>query len=109
MHHKMPKHLRGQTPSPFAVNWWQWGQDDLQRQLSLVPVTGVARNVIIFIGDGMGVATEAAARILLAQERIVHPSDATLSWDSLPYTGVARVSFSVLHKLQRAIDLEILE
>ena len=93
--HPRPK-FNKPPPSTQAINWWQVGQDILNYRLSLVPVTSVAKNVIIFIGDGMGVATEAAARFLVAQRKGVHPIDGKFSWDDLPYTGVARVKIYII-------------
>jgi alkaline phosphatase len=44
----------------------------VRRNLALrnqIPVDGVAKNVILFVGDGMGISTITAARILEGQLR----------------------------------------
>ena len=54
---------------------------------------GVARNVVLFVGDGMGMSTVTAARFYMAQRRGLNIHDTVLSWEGFPYTGLARVSF----------------
>src|SRR3546814_9358067 len=39
------------------------GREELARKLAERPVEGKARNILIFIGDGLGVSTLTAARI----------------------------------------------
>jgi alkaline phosphatase len=43
--------------------WRNHGVKTLKDRLALQPNTKKAKNVILFIGDGMGVATHTAARI----------------------------------------------
>jgi alkaline phosphatase len=43
--------------------WRNYGVETLKERLALQPNTKKAKNVILFIGDGMGVATHTAARI----------------------------------------------
>ena len=43
--------------------WRNYGVKTLKERLALQPSTKKAKNVILFIGDGMGVATHTAARI----------------------------------------------
>lgn len=49
-----------------------------------------ARNVIIFIGDGMGVSTLAAARDLAGQKAGVDGASHRLSFERLPHTALSR-------------------
>ncbi|XP_067619437.1 membrane-bound alkaline phosphatase-like [Eurosta solidaginis] len=44
----------------------------------------MAKNVIMFLGDGMGIATHSAARNLLGDE------EQSLSFEKFPYTGLSR-------------------
>jgi alkaline phosphatase len=53
-----------------------------------------ARNVILFIGDGMGISTITAARILEGQRRGEPGEDNRLSFEEFPYTAFVR-TFSV--------------
>ena len=43
--------------------WRTYGANDLKARLALKENTKIAKNVIIFLGDGMGVQTHTAARI----------------------------------------------
>ena len=52
-----------------ADPYYTAGEAALARSLAVAPNTGRARNIILFIGDGMGISTITAARIFDAQER----------------------------------------
>lgn len=56
--------------------------DDTQR--------GAARNVILFVGDGMGLTTETAARILAGQQLGGNGEDHVLSFEAMPFAGFSR-------------------
>ena len=51
---------------------------------------GAAKNVILFVGDGMGISTVTAARILEGQQRGELGEENTLSFGHLPYVGLAK-------------------
>ncbi|MDF1763309.1 MAG: alkaline phosphatase [Oleibacter sp.] len=51
---------------------------------------GSAKNVILFIGDGMGIATITAARILEGQLRGESGEENQLSFDNFPFTGLSK-------------------
>ncbi|CAH0401073.1 unnamed protein product [Chilo suppressalis] len=51
---------------------------------------GVARNVIMFLGDGMSVPTLAAARTLLGQRQGRTGEEAQLSFETFPSVGLAK-------------------
>ena len=46
-----------------AKYWRRQGASEIQRMLQMEKYQGRAKNVIIFIGDGMGIQTHAMARI----------------------------------------------
>ena len=50
---------KAQAPHPPQVedSYFKAGQAELARRLAVKPVTGPAKNVILFVGDGMGVST----------------------------------------------------
>jgi alkaline phosphatase len=53
-------------------------------------MTGKARNVILFVGDGMSLTTVAAARILEGQ-RLGQPGEEhALSWEAFPFTAFSK-------------------
>ena len=54
------------------------------------PKPGRARNVILFVGDGMGIATITAARILEGQRRGDSGEQNHLSFEDFPYSALVR-------------------
>lgn len=54
------------------------------------PRPGRARNVILFIGDGMGIATITASRILEGQRRGESGEQNHLSFEDFPYSALVR-------------------
>ena len=54
----------------------------------------MAKNVILFVGDGMSQQTQTAARILKAQyfeDNFIDPESQYLSFERLPHTGHSKV------------------
>lgn len=51
-----------------------------------------ARNIIIFVGDGMGIQTVTAGRIYKGQQRGRSGEEEELVWDTFPNTGFSKVS-----------------
>ena len=49
-----------------------------------------AKNIILFVGDGMGVSTVTAARILEGQLKGMQGEENNLSFDLFPFTGLAK-------------------
>ena len=49
-----------------------------------------AKNVILFVGDGMGISTLTAARILQGQNNNQHGEEGLLSFEAFPYTALAK-------------------
>ncbi|KAG8225733.1 hypothetical protein J437_LFUL012876 [Ladona fulva] len=54
---------------------------------------GVARNVVLFVGDGMGVSTVTAARILRGQQLGGSGEDHKLAFEKFPNLALAKVRF----------------
>ncbi len=53
-------------------------------------VPGGARNIILFVGDGMGISTVTAARIHAGQVRGVDGESHRLAMDTLPFAALAK-------------------
>ena len=74
--------------------WFEQGQSVLtQAELntqSLVNAKGKAKNVILFVGDGMGISTVTATRILAGQKLGKMGEEHQLSFDKLPYSGFVK-------------------
>tara|TARA_R110001583_G_scaffold7158_9_gene35740 strand:- start:5387 stop:7195 length:1809 start_codon:yes stop_codon:yes gene_type:complete len=51
---------------------------------------GKAKNVILFVGDGMGVSTLTAARILEGQRKGMLGEENSLSFEKFPFSGFAK-------------------
>ncbi|BFZ23531.1 hypothetical protein BsWGS_26569 [Bradybaena similaris] len=69
--------------------WYELAEEELKSTLEDRPM-GVAKNVILFLGDGMGVATVTAGRILAGQKIGKRGEEHKLSFDSFPYTGLSK-------------------
>ncbi|HEY5715399.1 MAG TPA: alkaline phosphatase [Psychromonas sp.] len=57
---------------------------------NIVTTRGKAKNIILFIGDGMGVSTITAARILEGQQKGMLGEENNLSFDKFPFVGFAK-------------------
>jgi alkaline phosphatase len=62
----------------------------LQERLQMTPNTNVAKNVILFVGDGMGVSTVTAGRIYEGQKRGVDGESNSLTMERLPYAALSK-------------------
>ncbi|MEQ1619338.1 MAG: alkaline phosphatase [Terricaulis sp.] len=60
------------------------------QRIAAIPSSPRARNVIIFIGDGMGVATVTAARIYAGQRQGRDGESYNLTLDTFPHTALSR-------------------
>ncbi|GAA4874633.1 alkaline phosphatase [Ferrimonas pelagia] len=70
--------------------WYQQGQDKVAQLQALTPITERARNVVLFVGDGMSVTTITAARILAGQLQGENGEGHMLSFDEFPYTAMVK-------------------
>ncbi|MGR8935820.1 MAG: alkaline phosphatase [Gammaproteobacteria bacterium] len=80
-------------PLAFAESPQQWysaGQNAVADALQLQPNRRRAKNVILFVGDGMGVGTVTAARILEGQLRGASGEENLLSFERLPYVALSK-------------------
>lgn len=75
-----------QTSEAYRVQ----AKAELERLSQATPVAGPARNVIIFIGDGMGVSTLTAARIHQGQSAGKDGESFVTAMDRLPHTALVK-------------------
>ncbi|MCE2597036.1 alkaline phosphatase [Motilimonas cestriensis] len=92
-----------------AINtWYEAGQAELAQaqqvftttnalaSMTLDPVksakisTKKAKNIILFVGDGMGISTVTAARILAGQKQGQTGEEYMLSFDQFPFTALSK-------------------
>ena len=52
---------------------------------------GIAKNVIFFLGDGMGLNSVTTARIYKGQKEGRSGEEEELAWDLLPFSGLSKV------------------
>lgn len=79
-----------QAQLPVASDWWQSGQAQLQALQAQKPRRGRAKNVILFVGDGMSIPTITAARIFDGQSRGEDGESNSLSFERFPYTALIK-------------------
>lgn len=86
------KHKFAATDAEF---WQNSARNYLRKVLAMNPAStdiGIARNVILFIGDGMGMSTITAARMFKGQLQGRAGEEEQLSFDMFPNVGLAKVS-----------------
>lgn len=75
-----------QTPQ----EWFGSGRQAVARLKALPRIDRQAKNVILFVGDGMGISTVTAARILAGQLRGESGEENLLSFETFPYVALSK-------------------
>ncbi|XP_076124131.1 alkaline phosphatase, tissue-nonspecific isozyme [Alosa pseudoharengus] len=71
--------------------WNTWAQRTLKQALQLQELnTKVAKNIILFLGDGMGISTVTAARILKGQLNGQSGEEYRMEMDKFPYVALSK-------------------
>ncbi|GAA6107885.1 alkaline phosphatase, tissue-nonspecific isozyme [Tachysurus ichikawai] len=70
--------------------WNSWAQRTLAKALEVEHNTNIAKNLILFLGDGMGVPTVTAARILKGQLNGQYGEEGQLEMDKFPYVALSK-------------------
>jgi alkaline phosphatase len=81
-----PAAARDESPG----QWYGDGQAELQRALQRKPIEGPVKNIVLFVGDGMGISTVTAARIFDGQLRGESGEENSLAFEQLPYLALAK-------------------
>ncbi|MBB5211615.1 alkaline phosphatase [Microbulbifer hydrolyticus] len=78
--------------SQRASSWYQNGEAAIARARDVVinNERGAAKNVILFVGDGMGISTVTAARILAGQLQGESGEEHQLSFEKMPFAGLIK-------------------
>lgn len=76
----------GETPQ----EWYSEGRATILEAEALEPIKTPARNVILFVGDGMGISTVTAGRIFEGQLRGGSGEENDLAFETLPYAALAK-------------------
>lgn len=70
--------------------YFKSAQAQLNERLALKPDTGTAKNIILMIGDGMGIPMITASRIYDGQKRGADGVSNKLAFETLPYAALSR-------------------
>lgn len=73
-----------------ADTWLRDGQAAIEQAKKTKPITKKAKNVILFVGDGMGITTLTAARIFEGQLRGGSGEENRLSFETFPYSALSK-------------------
>ena len=77
-----------ERPAGETAAWWF--RDGAAQAASRGAMAGRARNVILFVGDGMSLTTVAAARILDGQRKGQPGEENRLGWEDFPATALSK-------------------
>lgn len=88
--HHGHSYLQGAIPEHQKKNLWFEQAESSIKEKKLFRDKHKTKNVILFVGDGMGVSTVTAARILEGQIKGMQGEENNLSFDLFPYTGMAK-------------------
>ena len=78
-------------PAPRVDDWWKDGQNTLTSAMNQNSNTNVAKNVIIFIGDGMDITTITASRIYGGQKQGKSGEENKLTFEKFPNVALSKV------------------
>ena len=70
--------------------WYKAGQAELKAKLARKPITNTAKNVILFLADGNGVAAEYATRIFQGQQNGGYGDENIMAKEAMPYLALAK-------------------
>lgn len=73
-----------------ASTWIKKGQVALEAAQKITPNNNPAKNVILFVGDGMGISTITAARIFEGQQKGLDGEGNQLAFEKLPYVALSK-------------------
>lgn len=91
-------------PSEVSSSFWhEEAKAGIQQRLNRKPNVNVARNVIMFLGDGMSIPTLAAARTLMGQRNNKTGEETQMFMEAFPTVGLSKVISSKLGILYKSV------
>ncbi|XP_070492155.1 membrane-bound alkaline phosphatase-like [Chironomus tepperi] len=89
---KLKRDLKDQSQEQetFSSFWINEAQKKLQEQLNKKINTNIAKNVILFLGDGMSLSTITASRIYAGQRLKKSGEEYSLSFENFPFTALSK-------------------
>jgi len=89
-----PPHAAGAAGAPASASgpehWRQLGREALARAREIAPPGRPAKNLILFLGDGMSIETIVAAHILEGQRQGAPGEENRLAFESFPYVALVK-------------------
>ncbi len=82
--------VREPKPVQSADSYYQSGAAQLNTALKHQSITGRAKNIILMVGDGMGMSTVTAGRIFTGQANDVDGESYILNMEKFPHTALSR-------------------
>ena len=87
--------LTRNTSLPTLNTQSPWYQDGLETVMkasnrTMINTPGAAKNIILFVGDGMSITTVTAARIYAGQQNNQSGEESSLSFERFPWTGLSK-------------------
>lgn len=81
-----------EQPPKSAEDWYQQGESWLQSRLQQSNESKIvkAKNIILFVGDGMSITTLTAARILAGQQQESTGEENFLSFEKFPHSALVK-------------------
>ncbi|MCX7089040.1 MAG: alkaline phosphatase, partial [Methylococcales bacterium] len=79
-----------QAAEPTPIDWFNAGRQAVFDAKNLTPIQKRAKNVILFVGDGMGISTITAARIYDGQQKGGHGEENSLFFEKAPYMALSK-------------------
>ncbi|WP_323846264.1 alkaline phosphatase [Microbulbifer magnicolonia] len=80
------------SPHQRDSAWFSDGRQAVEsaRRRPINNTRGAAKNIILFVGDGMGISTVTAARILAGQRQGLDGEEYQLSFEKMPFAGLIK-------------------
>ena len=75
---------------PVSNAWFVDATATLDKRSEALGAMPQAKNIILFVGDGMGVSTVTAARIYAGQQQGMSGEEYQLSFEKMPFTGLSK-------------------
>lgn len=91
----MVKKLCSFSDDEDATFWMTKAQMELNNALTLATNENVAKNVVLFLGDGMGISTVTAARILKGQLNGMPGEETVLAMETFPHVALSKVKLEI--------------
>jgi alkaline phosphatase len=87
---RSPAPVEPLPPDPTGNAWFDSGRAEASAARARAGTQAHAKNVILFVGDGMGITTVTAARILEGQRRGESGEENLLAFERLPFTALLK-------------------